>query len=520
MKGITRYYRRIYSLFFSIVFAGCVLSLFSAPVMEKLFKQEIVEKFGYIVVVNGKEVGQVSSPKEAQQAYNAARLMLNADGVLVYADVELEVYETSDMKDFTTLDNMTSDIYAIMQGSQITTDKKEAYTVRIEDYVVTLASKEEVITLFEMIKQDYDKENEFQVVLSTNDDGTMAVALEKATVDEMDPGRVSATLIGNTAHLNQEIIDPEKVKDGLLLMGYSESISIIPTTKNDYEVVSLEDAYAAITKATEEKQYHTVVAGDSLYGICGKYNITIEELLALNPDMTIKSMIHVGDNIVILVPTKEVNILNTEIVTYKEKFNLPTIYKDNNSMYIGVYNTVSAGKAGYREVKAMITYENGVEVSREIIVEEVIEEAVAAIVERGTVTPPTYINPFYGWAPVTSAFGYRTHPVTGQVNSFHTGVDFGVPSGTPMLASRSGKVIRAAWMGGYGYCVDIQHSDGVVTRYAHLSVINVYVGQYVTQGQVVAKSGMTGVATGPHLHFEIRINGGSTPVDPLKYLNK
>ncbi len=519
MKSITRYYRKVNTLFFLVVFIGCVVSLFSAPAMEKMFKKEIVEKFGYTIVINGVEVGQAATPQEAKEAFDAARLMMNKDGQIAYADINYEIYKTSDCDRITTVDNLTSDIYANISEYRITSKKDEAYTIRIDDYVVTLGSKEDVIALFEMVKDGYDTGDEFQVSLDTKEDGTLSIGLIKATVDELDTEIVSATLTGEGAQLNQEVKNPDAVRDGALLMGYAESITIIPTNKYEEDVTSLEDAFAAITKSEEEKKYHVVAAGDSLYGICNQYGLTIDQLLALNEGMTISSTIHKGDKIVVLVPKKELNVLNAEVVTYEESYNLPTIYRDNNTMYKGVYNTVSAGKTGYREVKAIVTYKDGIEISREIIVEEVITEAVAAVVDRGTVTPPTYINPFYGWAPVTSKYGYRTHPVTGQAYSFHTGVDFGVPSGTKILASRGGTVIRAAWSGGYGYCVDIRHSDGVVTRYAHLSRMDVYVGQKVSQGQVIARSGSTGQSTGPHLHFEIRINNGSTHVDPLKYLN-
>ena len=90
-----------------------------------------------------------------------------------------------------------------------------------------------------------------------------------------------------------------------------------------------------------------------------------------------------------------------------------------------------------------------------------------------------------------------------------------MPSGTAVKASSSGTVITAGWNGAYGYCVDIKHPNGTMTRYAHLSSIAVSYGQTVSQGQVIAYSGATGVVTGPHLHFELYINGCS--VNPVDY---
>ena len=100
----------------------------------------------------------------------------------------------------------------------------------------------------------------------------------------------------------------------------------------------------------------------------------------------------------------------------------------------------------------------------------------------------------------------------------HNGVDLGVVTGTEVRASRAGTVTKAGWGGAYGYCVFIDHGDGIETRYAHLSELNVSEGDYVSQGDVIALSGNTGRSTGPHLHFEIRIN--DEPVNPEDYLSE
>ncbi len=111
--------------------------------------------------------------------------------------------------------------------------------------------------------------------------------------------------------------------------------------------------------------------------------------------------------------------------------------------------------------------------------------------------------------PVTSPFGMRW-------GRMHTGIDIGVPYGTPIHAAASGQVIYAGWMDGYGNLVFIDHGRGISTGYAHQSSIAVSNGQSVTQGQVIGYVGCTGHCFGPHLHFEVRVNGA--PVDPLGYL--
>jgi murein DD-endopeptidase MepM/ murein hydrolase activator NlpD len=111
--------------------------------------------------------------------------------------------------------------------------------------------------------------------------------------------------------------------------------------------------------------------------------------------------------------------------------------------------------------------------------------------------------------PVTSPFGYRW-------GRLHAGIDIGVPDGTPIHAAAAGTVVLAGWVGGYGNYTCLDHGGGLATCYAHQSAFAVSTGAQVAQGQVIGYVGCTGHCFGPHLHFEVRING--TPVDPLGYL--
>ncbi|MGI6129627.1 MAG: murein hydrolase activator EnvC family protein [bacterium] len=117
--------------------------------------------------------------------------------------------------------------------------------------------------------------------------------------------------------------------------------------------------------------------------------------------------------------------------------------------------------------------------------------------------------------PITSYFGYRTHPVYGT-KRLHAGLDIGAPHGQTVVAAADGTVIMADWYGGYGKAVVIDHGGGISTLYGHNSALLVSAGQKVTRGQAIAKVGSTGVSTGPHCHFEVRVNG--TPQDPLGWL--
>ena len=122
----------------------------------------------------------------------------------------------------------------------------------------------------------------------------------------------------------------------------------------------------------------------------------------------------------------------------------------------------------------------------------------------------TYRQPFRGEWPITQEYGVKT----GTDPAGHTGIDYGCPIGTGILASTDGTVIYASWKEpGYGNCVFLRHQDGNITIYEHLSVISVKVGQKVVQSEIIGQSGNTGNSTGPHLHFEAR-DANNKPFDP------
>jgi murein DD-endopeptidase MepM/ murein hydrolase activator NlpD len=123
----------------------------------------------------------------------------------------------------------------------------------------------------------------------------------------------------------------------------------------------------------------------------------------------------------------------------------------------------------------------------------------------------TYLRPVKGY-PISSGFGMRFHPILGYAR-MHTGIDFAAPIGTPIRAAAAGRVLWASWRGGYGRCIILLHDGGVATLYGHCSEIFVYPGQKVNGGDPIGATGSTGLSTGPHLHFEIRVNG--LPVNPL-----
>ena len=134
---------------------------------------------------------------------------------------------------------------------------------------------------------------------------------------------------------------------------------------------------------------------------------------------------------------------------------------------------------------------------------------------NATLTLVPYRKPVIGEVEFTSGFGVRSDPFLGRP-AMHTGLDFRAATGDPVRATANGKVASSGWMGGYGRMVEIDHGNGLSTRYGHLSEIHVRVGDVIKIGQVIGAVGSTGRSTGPHLHYETRIDGDA--VDPQKFL--
>ena len=190
----------------------------------------------------------------------------------------------------------------------------------------------------------------------------------------------------------------------------------------------------------------------------------------------------------------------------KEKYEISLsnmeILKNNkinqlNSEELAIYQQIEQYKAEIESIEAEI--------------KQIALQNIGEIYIGGTMIWPTP-----GYTTITSNFGMRTHPITG-IYKLHTGVDIGAPYGAMFIASNDGVVVKAEMNSAYGNMVMIDHGGGVMTLYAHGSEILVEVGQTVTQGTAVLKVGSTGYSTGPHAHFEIRINGEY--VNPLDYIS-
>ncbi len=274
-----------------------------------------------------------------------------------------------------------------------------------------------------------------------------------------------------------------------------------------------EDALAALKAPKDEVIKHVIAEGDTFYSLAEKYNTTMEKLMAYNPDVK-PELLQNGQEIFVTETTPLLQVQTKERLKATEPFDYETEKVDDPDAYVGVSVVTTEGVPGEKEVEYEIIKENGIEVSKIAIAETVVKEPVTAVVRVGTKERPstastgTFATPYNGI--VTSRFGSRW-------GSTHTGIDLAGATGSPVVAADGGTVISAGWAGGYGNLIKIRHDNGYETYYAHLSSINVSVGQKVAKREFIGRVGNTGNSTGPHLHFEIRKNG--TPLNPANYMN-
>ena len=479
----------------------------------------------FTLLVYGENVGVVSDKAHGEDLLMTARRSLAARSnslvMLEPMDYHVEGEEAVFRKTDADKD-IIKNMLDVMQ-KHTKNARRTAYTMKVRGLTVNLANADDVKELLERTIAKYDTESEYEVVMQkdVNRDLNVLNASIRKKEEETESFSVSSGVSSTLAEADKACEEAynlgfEDYSLGVQSMGLSEDIEVVEASVSADELMTIEEAMALLTEEQAVQQTYEVQAGDTLSGISLKLNIPMETIVAMNSDYmeSVNTTIHVGQTLVITVPEPELAVEWVNREHYEETYEADIQYVDNDEWFTNQQVVLQEPLAGYRELIADVHYSNDEEVSREIVKEDVLMEAVPKIIERGTQIPPTFIWPLSG-GRISSYFGRRRSPTAGA-SSYHKGLDIATPTGSSVYASSGGVVTSAGWSGGYGYAVVIRHPDGHSTRYGHLSKILVSVGQSVSQGQTIAKSGSTGVSTGPHLHFEI-IEGG-VQVDPLPFL--
>ena len=225
------------------------------------------------------------------------------------------------------------------------------------------------------------------------------------------------------------------------------------------------------------------------------------------------------------VASVEANLERTQIELGQEQQDQQRAHSQLNSLADEKRNLVAVADQERRHVAGQVAQMEDLSAAEESQLESLIRQRQAELAAQGKAAgvagtqlpsggPGSFSWPVSG--TITSPFGWRSNPFGGSPD-FHQGLDIAAPSGTTITAAASGTIIMAQWYGGYGNYILIDHGGGYSTGYGHCSAIYVGVGQSVKRGQAIGAVGSTGMSTGPHLHFEVRING--KPVDPAPRLH-
>lgn len=522
MKSFTHFHKRIKIQALKVLLGAWGVAAFFLP------RIEFYESTGdnrFIVYLYEQEVGCVADKNMIEECIREARreLASDADGLYIVEEpvIRFEGEEVVWSK-YDDKETLVANIKDVMEQHEKETLIR-AYTVKVNSQTVNLRTAEEVSELLSRTIHIYDTENRYELEMNLNPNRelnvlTASVTRGEARHDSWDTDAGVSSVFGHEIDNEwvTEYMDFEDFDLGLKEIGFSEEVEVVEAYILEEELNTLDEAINLLTEEQEVQQIYEVQAGDTLSEISISVGIPMETIVEMNGHIldNVNSTLNIGDELIITVPEPELSVVWTSREHYEEIYEAEIIYIPNDEWYTTQMVTLQEPSAGYREVVADITYENEDEINRNIIKEEVIMEAVPKIVERGTIVPPTYVKPISG-GRLSSRFGRRTAPTAGA-STYHKGVDWATPVGTPVYASSGGTVAKAGWGSGYGYVVYINHPDGRQTRYAHLSKVQVSVGQTVSQGDKIALSGNTGVSSGPHVHFEILIGGKQ--VNPLDYL--
>ena len=320
------------------------------------------------------------------------------------------------------------------------------------------------------------------------------------------------------------LLEPyEDQENSNVTVGFNKSVDLEEGIYFNERFMDFQDVVNKLSGVQQAEKIYKVQAGDTLWAIAQKNDLTFRELCELNTNfkgaaLTETSNIQAGDELIVTKQEALLEVRITKVETREEEIPFGTETTQSNEYTKGTTKTLQEGQNGLRRVTMQNVYDtNGALLEQTILSTETIREPVNKKVVVGTKKVTKY-----GAAAYIGGSGQFIWPVPGYRNcsrwysSGHKGVDICASAGTPIYASAGGTVTKAGYNKagagtGYGYSVIISHSGGYTTVYAHCLSLAVSAGQTVRQGQLIGYLGSTGRSTGNHCHFEIRLNGSYIP---------
>ncbi|KUO73751.1 MAG: metalloendopeptidase [Desulfosporosinus sp. BRH_c37] len=287
------------------------------------------------------------------------------------------------------------------------------------------------------------------------------------------------------------------------------------------EVLTMEEALEKLKQGDVRQEEYVVQPDDSWWLIARKNEMRTSEVLASNPGVNEDTVLQIGQTINLVKVLPYLTVIAEGIRTETKTIPFDVVTKLDPSLASGETKITQQGSDGEKEVKYAYTQKNDKIMTKNILDEQVLKDVVSQVVMKGPQRMPIVIASSRGSGQLASSMIW---PLAGRINSyygyregeFHTGLDINGYQGDPYVAAATGTVVSAGWDGNYGNSILIDHGNGIFTRYAHSSMLLVSEGQKVSKGQTIGLVGSTGRSTGPHLHFEVIINGDFA--NPLNYL--
>lgn len=291
-----------------------------------------------------------------------------------------------------------------------------------------------------------------------------------------------------------------------------EKVELASVEVNPEEIKTTQKALEIIKNGKTKLVTYKVKEGDTLWTIARVNDLHVRDLKAANHSLS-GDKLKIGQVLNLNKIEPIINVESTITATVTEKVAYTTKIKKVRSLPKGKRKVVQKGANGARKVTYSLVLLNGQTINKKEINSVVLKPAKAKVVKVGTkLILASRGGGSLAWPKngmITSGFGSRW-------GRMHTGIDIDGVTGNPVGASEEGRVVTAGWYYEYGQTVIIDHGNGITTLYAHLSSINVRVGENVSRGEFIGRVGNTGRSYGSHLHFEVRIGGN--PVNPLRYL--
>lgn len=299
----------------------------------------------------------------------------------------------------------------------------------------------------------------------------------------------------------------------ILSVEFKQDIQVVERKVEEEELDSIDDIALEFQKNEEEAIYHTIVENDNLWDIGVTYGMNLAKIVEYNPFLGAreeKDYMIWPKEVLLMKPANPVYDVVVKLQnTALEPVPFETIKIEDKNLFTSQRIILKEGIEGEKNVVYDIVMENGYATSIEAIQETILKEPVSAEVKVGTKRTLSYgggNNYGVTTGRLTSGYGYRTHPISG-VKTFHNGIDIAAATGTGVYSYASGTVISVSQNNTLGKYIAIDHGNGLVTRYLHLSKFNVEKGDKVSTGDRIGSVGNTGYSTGPHLHFEVLKNG-------------